>query len=164
MVIKPTPALLQDAWQWVLGLQCEGTHNVLGALKAALENEEEIKHNIDIEGLYLFTSGISDQPIETICSYLEESACGKDLKCHTILFNVDDYDVNGPIPGRWANITKTAEALRSLAHSVPGGRFHWFRETGIIESDDIKQIQQEIEKAIDFSKKVKFSKLFILIF
>ena len=45
-VVKPTPALLQDAWRWVLELQCEGTHNVLGALKTALENEEEQKHNI----------------------------------------------------------------------------------------------------------------------
>ncbi|CAF0842281.1 unnamed protein product [Brachionus calyciflorus] len=152
-VVRPSAALLQDAWKWVLELECEGTHNVLGAFKAALENEEESKHKIDIEGLYLFTSGIPDQPIETICSYLEESACGKKLRCHTILFNVDDYDGNGPIPGRWANITKTAESLRLLAHSVTGGRFHWFRETGIIESDDIKQIQQEIDKAIDFSKK-----------
>ncbi len=128
-VVKPTPALLQDAWRWVLELQCEGTHNVLGALKTALENEEEQKHNINIEGIYLFTSGIPDQPIETLCSYLEESACGKNLRFHTILFNVDDYDGNGPIPGRWANITKTAEALRLLAHCC-GGRFHWFRETG----------------------------------
>ena len=39
--MKPTPVLLQDAWKWILDLQCEGTHNVLGALKAALENEEE---------------------------------------------------------------------------------------------------------------------------
>lgn len=152
-VVKPTSSMLQDAWKWVLNLECEGTHNVLGALKSALENEEELKHNINIEGLYLFTSGIPDQPIESICSYLEESACGKNLRCHTILFNVDDYDVNGPIPGRWANISKTAESLRLLAHCVAGGRFHWFRETGIIESDDIKQIQQEIDKAVDFSKK-----------
>lgn len=129
-VVRPTPTLLQDAWKWVLELQCEGTHNVLGALRAALENEEERKHNINIDGLYLFTSGIPDQSIETLCSYLEESACGRHLKCHTILFNVDDYDGNGPIPGRWANITKTAESLRLLAHCVAGGRFHWFRETG----------------------------------
>ena len=99
-VVKPTACLLQEAWKWVLELECEGTHNVLKALKEALENEEERKHNINIDGIYLFTSGIPDQPIQTICSYLEEKACGKKLKCHTILFNVDDYDVNGPIPGK----------------------------------------------------------------
>ena len=152
-MVKPTTAMLQDAWKWVLDLQCEGTRNVMGALKAALENEEERKHSIEIEGLYLFTSGVPDQSIETLCSYIEESACGANLRCHTILFNVDDYDMNGPIPGRWANITKTAESLRMLAHCLAGGRFHWFRETGIIESDDLKLIQQEIDKAVDFSHK-----------
>lgn len=53
--------------------------------------------------------------------------------------------------GRWANATKTAEFMRALAkHS--GGRFLWFRETGIIESDDIKLLQNEIEKACQFSE------------
>ena len=182
-VVKPTAILLQDAWKWVLGLSCEGTHNVLGAVRAALENEEERKHGVFIEGLYVFTSGVPDQSVETISAYLEEAACGRSLKCHTILFNVDDYDGNGPIPGRWANITNTAESLRMLAHSIPGGRFHWFRETGIkkintfqylllfkrfghsittgiIESDDIKRIQQEIDRAVDFSKKVNHLKCF----
>ena len=55
------------------------------------------------------------------------------------------------VTGRWANATKTAEFMRALAkHS--GGRFLWFRETGIIESDDIKLLQNEIEKACQFSE------------
>ena len=102
----------------------------MGALRATLENNEEHKHSIEVEGVYLFTSGMPDQMIDALCGYVEESACGRMLRCHTILFNVDDYDINGPIPGRWANIKKTAEALRTLAHSTSGGRFHWFRETG----------------------------------
>ncbi len=40
-----------------------------------------------------------------------------------------------------------------MAHSTPGGRFHWFRETGIIESDDIRRIQNEIDNTIEFSIK-----------
>ncbi len=41
--------------------------------------------------------------------------------------------------------------MRALAkHS--GGRFLWFRETGIIESDDIKLLQNEIEKSCQFSE------------
>ncbi len=103
-VVRPTPILLQDAWKWVLGLRCSGTHNVLGGIRAALENEEERKHSIYVEGLYLFTSGMPDQSVETICSYMEESGCGRNLRIHTILFNVDDYDKNGPIAGRWANV------------------------------------------------------------
>ncbi len=151
-VVKPTPEMLQDAWRWCLELKCQGTRNLLGGLKEAFENEEQIKHNIFVEGVYIFTSGIPDQPNEVLCNYAEEVSCGNHARLHTILFNVDDYDCNGPIPGRWANITKTAESLRALAHCV-AGRFHWFREIGIIESDDIKLIQQEIDKAVDFSKK-----------
>jgi hypothetical protein len=151
-VVKPTAEQLQCAWRWVLELTCQGTRNLLGGLKETLENEEELKHNIYIEGVYIFTSGIPDQSNEVLCQYVEEVACGNSMRCHTILFNVDDYDCNGPIPGRWANITKTAESLRILAHCI-GGRFHWFREIGIIESDDIKILQKEIDRAVDFSKK-----------
>ena len=61
--------------------------------------------------------------------FAEECSVGHDLHLHVTLFNVDDYDAEGAIPGRYANITKTAEALRALAHCT-GGRFHWFRETG----------------------------------
>ena len=82
-----------------------------------------------MEGVYLFTSGVPDQPVELCVSYLEEQCAGSDQRLHVILFNVDDYDVHGAIPSRYANITKTAESLRSLAHCT-AGRFHWFRETG----------------------------------
>ena len=83
----------------------------------------------DIDDLYLFTSGIPDQPADIINAYLEEACAGRNLQLHAILFNVDDYDSHGAIPGRYANITKTAEVLRTMAHTT-GGRFHWFRETG----------------------------------
>lgn len=152
-VVKPTNENLQDSWKWVLDLECEGTRNTLGALKETLENDEERKHKIDIEGIYLFTSGIPDQSVNVCCAYLEEAACGRFMRLNTILFNVDDYDENGAIPGRWANSTKTAETLRTLCHCVNNGRFHWFRETGIIESDDIKIIKKEIDSAFEFSKK-----------
>ena len=132
-VVKPTLRLLQDAWKWILELTCDGTQDLIGALRFALENNEEHKHNIDIEGIYIFTSGMPDQMIDVVCSYVEEKACGSVLRCHTILYNVDDYDINGAKSGRWANIKKTAEALRILAHCT-GGRFHWFRETGNIHS------------------------------
>ncbi len=58
--MPPTEKGLQDAWRWVLDLQCEGTRNTLGALKAALENEEERKHKIEIDGLYRSTMSCAD--------------------------------------------------------------------------------------------------------
>ncbi len=108
-----------------------------------------------MEGVYLFTSGIPDQSQSMVCQYVEEACAGRDLKLHVVLFNVDDYDDQGAIPSRYANITTTAECLRNMAHCC-GGRFHWFRETGIIESDDIAAINLEIDRSLNFSKKCAF--------
>ncbi|BFZ03428.1 hypothetical protein BsWGS_06467 [Bradybaena similaris] len=151
-LVKPTPEHLQKAWRWVLELQCGGSRNFLSAYRLAVENDEEIKHHIYVQGVYLFTSGIPDQFPDVINNYIEESSSGRDVRLHTILFNVDDYDAHGAIPGRYANITNTAECLRNMAH-ISGGRFHWFRETGIIESDDIQLINAEIDKSLNFSNK-----------
>ncbi|XP_038067534.1 von Willebrand factor A domain-containing protein 3A-like isoform X2 [Patiria miniata] len=149
---EPTEQNLQMAWKWALGLECGGSRNFLAALRLALENEEDRKRNMTVDGIYLFTSGIPDQLPEVICSFMEEATIAQPTRLHSILFNVDDYDSNGAIPGRYANITQTAECLRTLAH-VTRGRFHWFRETGIIESDDIKGILSEMDKAVNYSQK-----------
>ena len=90
-----------------------------------------VVHVVEVDGIYVFCSGVPDQAYEVCQSYIEEACAGRPLHVHTILFNVDDYDPRGPIPGRYANITKTAECLRSLAH-CSNGRFHWFRETGVM--------------------------------
>ncbi|XP_052071945.1 von Willebrand factor A domain-containing protein 3A-like isoform X3 [Mytilus californianus] len=153
-MMKPTEQNLQAAWRWILDLQCGGSRNFLSAFKLAVENEEEIKHKIIPEGIYLFTSGVPDQSQDMCTSYIEQATSGRGIKLHCILFNVDDYDANGAIPGRYANITRTGECLRNMAH-CSGGRFHWFRETGIIESDDIQYITTEIDKAMNFSRKVQ---------
>src|SRR6218665_3712728 len=71
---------------------------------------------IEVEGIYLFISGVPDQSPDLLYSYLEEAAMGRNFQLHVVLFNVDDYDVNGAIPSRYANITKTAEILRNMAH------------------------------------------------
>lgn len=150
---EPTEANLQNAWKWVLGLECGGSRNYLAALRMALENEEDRKKNSVVGGLYLFTSGIPDQASDVLCSFMEEASAGQPTKVHSILFNIDDYDnENTTVPGRYANVTQTAECLRTLGH-VTGGRFHWFRETGIIESDDIKLILCEMDKAVNYSQK-----------
>ena len=144
----------------MLRLNCSGTRNLLNALRAIYENEEERKHHIHPEGIYLLTSGVPDQTLDVCCAYVEECNVGRSIHLHTILFNIDDYymsehgiqsSLSMTGSGRWANATKTAEFMRALAkHS--GGRFLWFRETGTIESDDIKLLQNEIEKACQFSE------------
>lgn len=154
IMMKPTPENLQDAWKWVLDLQCGGSRNFLSAFKLAMENEQEASHHIEPEGIYLFTSGVPDQTLDVASSFIEQSTSGRNVKLHVVLFNVDDYNSNGAIPGRYANITRTSEVLRNMAH-CSNGRFHWFRETGIIENDDIQHITAEIDKALNFSRKVQ---------
>lgn len=151
-LVQPTGDLLQQAWRWILNLNAGGSRNIMEGLRKALENDDQARHNIEVEGIYLFISGVPDQSPDLLNSYLEEASAGRRLKLHVVLFNVDDYDVNGAIPGRYANIAKTAEILRSMAHCT-GGRFQWLRETGIIESDDVMIVTHEIEKALNFSRK-----------
>ena len=80
-----------------------------------------------------------DQHSDLCISYVEESLRGRGSKLHTILFNVDDYDSNGAIAGRWSNITATSDLFRTMAH-VTGGRFHWFRETGKLNACVIRNV------------------------
>ncbi|PVD38341.1 hypothetical protein C0Q70_00953 [Pomacea canaliculata] len=141
-MVRPTPENLQDAWKWVLEMQCSGSRNFLSALRLVMENDEEQKHHVFVQGIYVFTSGVPDQTQDVVISYAEETASAWGATIHTILFNVDDYDDRGAIPGRYANITRTAECLRQLAHC-----------TGIIESDDIQRINSEIDRALNFSRK-----------
>ncbi|VEL43416.1 unnamed protein product [Protopolystoma xenopodis] len=44
--------------------------------------------------------------------------------------------------------------FRQLANST-GGRFHWFRETGIIDSDDVRLLQEEIDTAVEYMKQAE---------
>ena len=52
---------LQSAWKWILGLDCSGSRNLLGAFRAALENEADRKEGQTVDALYVFTSGLPDQ-------------------------------------------------------------------------------------------------------
>jgi len=92
-----------------------------------------------VEGIYLLTSGVPDQPAEVCNSYLEEVSAGRHTKLHVTLFSIDEADVAMPggagdeasmLPCRYASISQTAQVLRDMAHSTAGGRFHWIRETG----------------------------------
>ncbi|CAF4277684.1 unnamed protein product [Rotaria socialis] len=128
--------------------------------RSAASSHKSATSSLKNVGIYLLISGIPDQSLQVCCAYVEECNVGKSIYLHTILFNIDDYylsehgiqsNLSMASNGRWANATKTAEFMRALAkHS--GGRFLWFRETGIIESDDIKLLQNEIEKACQFSE------------
>ncbi|PIK60484.1 putative von Willebrand factor A domain-containing protein 3A [Apostichopus japonicus] len=148
---EPVEKNLQNAWRWILGLECTGSRNLMSAIRLALENEEDRKKSSAVEGLYLFTSGIPDQPSDVICSFMEEATVGVTTRLHSI-FQRRRLRRQRRNPGRYANITQTAECLRTLAH-ISGGRFHWFRETGIIESDDVKYILSEMDKAVNYSQK-----------
>uniref|UniRef100_A0A8C6N3J6 von Willebrand factor A domain containing 3A n=1 Tax=Mus spicilegus TaxID=10103 RepID=A0A8C6N3J6_MUSSI len=106
---------LQRAWRWALGLQCQGSRNVLGALRKAIEVDFKDKNKHESQGIYLFTGGLP-------------------------LFSS---------PYR----TDTATAYKEITQAARG-RFHWFGETGIYESDDINAIVSEIEKALNYSQKV----------
>ncbi|XP_072123423.1 LOW QUALITY PROTEIN: von Willebrand factor A domain-containing protein 3A [Mobula birostris] len=148
-LVPVSPDNLQAAWRWSLSLRCEGSRNLLATLKAAVETDPADRQAPC--GIYLLTTGIPDQPRVTISSYVTEVCAGRDLHLHTCLFSVDPQP-EGTVMPRYASPRDTADTLRELARSG-GGRFHWFQESGIIESDDIQLISAEMEKAANYSEK-----------
>ncbi|XP_074014565.1 von Willebrand factor A domain-containing protein 3A [Numenius arquata] len=155
-MVPSQPENLQNAWRWVLNLQCKGSRNLMGALRRAVEVDFKDKDKHKSHGLYLLTTGIPDQETHTISAYVTEVCRGFDLQLHICLFSVmEDVDSNGITPARYANPTETAIAFKEIVQAA-NGRFHWFGEAGIFESDDITVIVSEMEKANNYSQKCAF--------
>ncbi|XP_067162573.1 von Willebrand factor A domain-containing protein 3A [Apteryx mantelli] len=152
-LVPSQPENLQNAWRWALSLQCKGSRNFMTALRRAVEVDFKDKDKHKSQGMYLLTTGIPDQETDTVSAYVAETCRGCDLQLHVCLFSVmKDVDSNGIIPARYANPTETAIAFKEIVQAA-SGRFHWFGEAGIFESDDINIIVSEMEKAINYSQK-----------
>ncbi|NXL44654.1 VWA3A protein, partial [Podilymbus podiceps] len=144
--------------RWVLSLQCKGSRNFMSALRRAVEVDFKDKDKNKSQGLYVLTTGIPDQ--ETVKyhhRFCNSCVCrGFDLQLHVCLFFfMEDINFNGIIPARYANPTETAIAFKEIVQAA-NGRFHWFGEAGIFESDDITIIVSEMEKANNYSQKCAF--------
>ncbi|XP_068941463.1 LOW QUALITY PROTEIN: von Willebrand factor A domain-containing protein 3A [Petaurus breviceps papuanus] len=151
-MVPLTQENLQSAWRWILSLNCKGSRNVLGALRKAVEVDFKDKDKFNSQGIYIFTGGVPDQEMPLVSAYIAETCRGYDLRIHVCLFHINELDVDGTVPARYANRTETASAYKEVTHAS-NGRFHWFGDTGIFESDDIHTIALEMEKAINYSQK-----------
>lgn len=151
-MVKPTPENLQAAWRWTLHMEASGSRNLIGALRVAIENTEDVEKYGGVQGLYCIGSGIPDQQEDVACTFINEKCTGCDLRCHMILFCIEAYLNESEFPSRYADVNQTADYLRNMAH-CGRGRFHWFRESGIIESDDVGAIMQEMERAVYYSQR-----------
>ncbi|XP_049999194.1 von Willebrand factor A domain-containing protein 3A isoform X3 [Alexandromys fortis] len=140
---------------WVLGLQCQGSRNVLGALRKAVEVDFKDKGKHASQGIYLFTGGVPDQDVSLLSTYVAEACGGCDLQLNVCLFYVGEPLLDTTPPACYASRTDTAAAYKEITRAARG-RLHWFGETGIYESDDINAIMSEIEKALNFSQKCAF--------
>ncbi|KAM4829676.1 von Willebrand factor A domain-containing protein 3A [Thomomys bottae] len=143
---------LQNAWRWALGLHCQGSRNVLSALRKTMEVDFKDKERHHSQGIYLFTGGIPDQDVSILSDYVAEACGGCDIQLNVCLFYVGEPHIDATPPARYASRTDTAAAYKEITQAS-GGRFHWFGETGIYESDDISAIIAEIEKARNYSQK-----------
>ncbi|XP_049647607.1 von Willebrand factor A domain-containing protein 3A isoform X1 [Accipiter gentilis] len=155
-LVPSQPENLQNAWRWVLNLQCKGSRNFMSALRRAVEVDFKDKDKHKSQGLYLLTTGIPDQETHAVSAYMAEVCRGFDLQLHVCLFSVMEViDSNRIMPARYANPTETAIAFKEIVQAA-NGRFHWFGEAGIFESDDITIIVSEMEKANNYSQKCAF--------
>ncbi|XP_060028816.1 von Willebrand factor A domain-containing protein 3A isoform X2 [Erinaceus europaeus] len=146
---------LQSAWRWALTLRCRGSRNILGALRKTMEVDFKDKDRQQSQGIYLFTGGIPDQDMSILSAYVVEACGGCDLRLNVCLFYVGEPQMDTVPPACYASRTDTAAAYREITQAS-GGRFHWFGDTGIYESDDISAIVSEVEKALNYSQKCAF--------
>ncbi|KAI4054014.1 von Willebrand factor A domain containing 3A, partial [Homo sapiens] len=98
---------------------------------------------------------IPDQDMPTLSAYMAEACGGCDLQLNVCLFYVGEPKMDTTPPARYASHTDTAAAYKEVTRAA-GGRFHWFGDTGIYESDDINSIMSEMEKALNYSQKCAF--------
>ncbi|XP_057605312.1 von Willebrand factor A domain-containing protein 3A [Hippopotamus amphibius kiboko] len=143
---------LQSAWRWVLSLRCQGSRNLLSALRKAVEVDFKDKDRQQSQGIYLFTGGIPDQDMTMLSAYVAEAFGGCDFQLNVCLFYVGELQMDTTLPACYASRTDTAAAYREVTRAA-GGRFHWFGDTGIYESDDISAVTSEMEKALNYSQK-----------
>ncbi|XP_047636291.1 von Willebrand factor A domain-containing protein 3A isoform X2 [Phacochoerus africanus] len=143
---------LQSAWRWVLSLRCQGSRNVLSALRKAVEVDFKDKDKQQSQGIYLFTGGIPDQDVRMLSAYVAEAFAGCDFQLNACLFYVGEAQMDTTPPACYASRSDTAAAYREVTRAA-GGRFHWFGDTGIYESDDINAIMSEMKKALSYSQK-----------
>ncbi|XP_051003135.1 von Willebrand factor A domain-containing protein 3A [Acomys russatus] len=146
---------LQSAWRWALGLKCQGSRNVLSALRKAIEVDLKDKVKYESQGIYLFTGGVPDQDVHVLSAYVTEACAGCDLQLSVCLFYVGEPQMDTMPPVCYASRADTAAAYKKITQAARG-RFLWFGETGIYESDDITAIVSEIEKALNYSQKCAF--------
>uniref|UniRef100_A0A8C6Z3E3 VWFA domain-containing protein n=1 Tax=Nothoprocta perdicaria TaxID=30464 RepID=A0A8C6Z3E3_NOTPE len=64
--VPSQPENLQNAWRWVLSLQCKGSRNFMSALRRAVEVDFKDKDKHKSQGIYLLTTGIPDQETVSI--------------------------------------------------------------------------------------------------
>eukprot|EP00112_Aurelia_sp_Birch-Aquarium-sp1_P014285 Seg3076.2 transcript_id=Seg3076.2/GoldUCD/mRNA.D3Y31 product="von Willebrand factor A domain-containing protein 3A" protein_id=Seg3076.2/GoldUCD/D3Y31 len=152
-MVESSNTNLDAAYRWFMRQTCTGSRKFMDAFRFAMENEEERKNGIEVDGVYLVTSGIPDEPKDVACAHVQESFAGRDAAFHCIYYEPDDLDPV-PVAGRYADEETTVGYLKDLAHSTRG-RFHWIRGNDIMESDDVRMVCDEMEKAHNYRKKAE---------
>jgi len=151
IMVQPLSDCLNICWRWLRKHPIHGTRKFLSAFRLAMENEEERKLHLEVDGIYLVTCAVPDEDKEIACSFVEETLGGSNTKLHVIYTQPSEFSVQS-LQGRYADPESTADYLRELAHRGRG-RFHWTKSGEIIESDDIRRIVDEMEKANNYFRK-----------
>ena len=92
---------------------------------------------------------------DVLCSYIEQVICGRRIHIHVIHYDTEpckEPSVNAPSlsdGGRCGTEEEVVDCLKAL--SVAGkGRFHHFKVSGTCDGDDITELMEEIDKAIEY--------------
>eukprot|EP00794_Sanderia_malayensis_P009024 gene9026-9991_t len=150
-MVEPTKANLEATFRWLIQQTSSGSRKIMDAFRIALENYEERKNGIDVDGVYLVTTGIPDEPMNAACSFVQEAFVGRHAALHCIYYEPDDIDLV-PVAGKYADQTETVAYLKELAHGTRG-RFHWIKGSDVLESDDLRLVSNEVDKCHNYKQK-----------
>ncbi|XP_057310372.1 von Willebrand factor A domain-containing protein 3A-like isoform X1 [Hydractinia symbiolongicarpus] len=146
MMVEPTHENLTACWKWLSERECSGAKKILPGLRFILENEEERKQSIDVDGIYFISTGTPEENEDVVSSYISESFVGTEMSFNCIYFQPMKANLFS------SEMEHASKYLKKLAHQN-NGRFHWVDSKVAVESDDIRLIAEEMNKASNYLTK-----------
>eukprot|EP00111_Clytia_hemisphaerica_P020100 TCONS_00059231-protein len=146
-LLKATMENVGACWRWFSKLSCGGTRKCLPALSHVCQTYVMEQNGLD--GIYLIASGTPNEPLDVLNGYAKEALHGTDVSLNCILFgSVTRLDCLE----HYEDIDQVASYLREISHQN-NGRFHWIDNQVIVESDDVRLIEEEMSHANNYLNK-----------
>eukprot|EP00117_Sycon_ciliatum_P049321 scpid10050/ scgid4048/ von Willebrand factor A domain-containing protein 3A len=163
-LFKPKPVTtssenLSEALRWLLSWQCAGSCDLMSGLKCVLEGDGLVQVDLHpYDSIRVVVTGCPVQNEKLLLAYLSQRLLLDPVTIDTVLYTCGTEDGNVleqnsmTGTGHYLSTKQLHGYVQRLAHQFDGV-FHWYDHQGSVDSDDIRVIEEEVEKAKEFSRK-----------